>query len=51
VREHPGWWVVTKKKIHLQNLLEILGQNKFSNYPKFLKHEDIFRMPQKFGHK
>jgi hypothetical protein len=51
VREHPGRWAVTKKKFfHLQNQLEILGQNKFSNCPKFVKHEDIFRMPQKFGH-
>ncbi len=30
-------------------LLEITGQNKFSNCPNFLKHEDIFQMPQKFG--
>jgi len=28
-------------------LLKITGQNKFSNYPNFLKHENIFWMPQK----
>jgi hypothetical protein len=30
-------------------LLKITGQNKFSNYPNFLKHENIFWMPQKIG--
>jgi hypothetical protein len=49
--EHSGWWAVTKKSFFNFNLLELTGQKKFSNCPKFLKHENIFKMPQKFGHK
>jgi len=45
----PGMVGSDKKTFsHLCNLLEITGQNKFSNCPNFLKHENIFRMPQKF---
>ncbi len=52
VRRAPGMVGSDKKKFfHLHNLLELTGQKKFSNCPKFLKHENIFRMPQKFGHK
>jgi hypothetical protein len=50
--EHPGWWAVTKKSFFTFIICsELTGQKKFSNCPKFLKHEKIFRMPQKFGHK
>ncbi len=52
VRRAPGMVGSDKKKFfHLHNLLELTGQKKFSNCPNFLKHENIFRMPQKFGHK
>ncbi len=52
VRRAPGMVGSDKKKFfHLHNLFELIGQKKFSNCPKFLKHENIFRMPQKFGHK
>jgi RNA recognition motif-containing protein len=50
VREHPGWWAVTKTIFRLPNLPEIIGQF-FSNCPIFFKHEDIFRMPKKIAHK
>jgi hypothetical protein len=50
VREHLGWWAVTKKRFFLRNLLEITGQKKFSNCPNFLKHEDIFlECPKNLG--
>jgi hypothetical protein len=46
----PGMVGGDKKTFfHLRNLLKITRQNKFSNCPNFLKHEDIFRKPQKFG--
>ncbi len=44
----PGMVGSDKKTFWPCKLLEITGQNKFSNCPNFLKHEDIFRMPQKF---